>query len=67
MNVLVFKLLNIVVISEGNINMVYSNNYNTNINRNAHKISEKVEIEFPQKMKNLMNMATRNHLSKGKK
>ena len=47
--------------------MVYSNNYNTNINRNAHKISEKVEIEFPQKMKNLMNMATRNHLSKGKK
>lgn len=62
MNVHVIKLLNL-VISEGMINEVYSNNYNSNSNKiRKQLISERVEIEFPHKMKNIMQITNRNNM-----
>ena len=62
MNVHVIKLLNL-VISEGMINEVYSNNYNSNSNKIRKQfISERVEIEFPHKMKNIMQITNRNNM-----
>jgi hypothetical protein len=57
------------VISEGIINEVYSNNYNSNTQKiRKHIFNERVEIEFPHKMKNIMQVTNRsNNTIKNKK
>lgn len=55
--------------SEGNINEVYSNNYNSNTQKIRKQIfNERVEIEFPHRMKNIIHNSNRNNiLTKNKK
>lgn len=62
------KLYLILVISEGNVNEVYSNNYNSNVNMNriTKKINEEVEIAVPYKLKQIFNNRI-SHQIKGKK
>jgi hypothetical protein len=51
------------VISEGIINEVYSNNYNSNTQKIRKEIfNERVEIEFPHKMKNIMQVSNRSNM-----
>ena len=60
--------INFTVISEGNVNEVYSNKYNSNNNgpmiRITQKIDERVEIDLPPKLKQILNISNRTNKNK---